>query len=89
LYFGLVTKFPVQRIRSGARLKTRGGHKIVSIDEHLPEAEASMMDTMHLSDSAAYDLAWASTIVNAHGNSCKMGSRRKAKPNGLKCYDRS
>src|SRR2546430_2948644 len=44
-------------------LKRGGGHKIVSIDEHLPEAEASMMDTMHLGDSAAYDLAWASTIV--------------------------
>jgi len=44
-------------------LKRGGGHKIVSIDEHLPEAEASMMDTMHLSDSAAYDLVWASTIV--------------------------
>ena len=35
----------------------------MSIDEHLPEAEASMMDTMHLSDSAAYDLVWASNIV--------------------------
>ena len=44
-------------------LKRGGGHKIVSIDEHLPEAEASMMDTAHLSDSRAYDLVWASTIV--------------------------
>src|SRR5947208_5974186 len=44
-------------------LKRGGGHQIISIDEHLPEAEASMMDTMHLSDSAAYDLVWASTIV--------------------------
>jgi len=35
----------------------------VSIDEHLPEAEASMMDTAHLSDSRGYDLAWASNIV--------------------------
>jgi DNA-directed RNA polymerase specialized sigma24 family protein len=32
------------------RLKRGGGHRIVSIDEHLPEAEASMMDTAHLSD---------------------------------------
>src|SRR6266704_2588759 len=46
------------------RLKRGGGHRIVSIDEHLPEAEASMMDTAHLSDSRSYDLAWASTIVN-------------------------
>jgi RNA polymerase sigma-70 factor (ECF subfamily) len=35
----------------------------VSIDEHLPEAEASMMETAHLSDSRAYDLAWASNIM--------------------------
>ena len=44
-------------------LKRGGGRQIVSIDEHLPEAEAAMMDTMRLSDSAAYDLAWASTVV--------------------------
>jgi DNA-directed RNA polymerase specialized sigma24 family protein len=45
------------------RLKRGGGHRIVSIDEHLPEAEASMMDTAHLSDSHGYDRAWASNIV--------------------------
>jgi RNA polymerase sigma factor (sigma-70 family) len=44
-------------------LKRGGGKQILSIDEYLPEAEASMMDTMHLSDSAAYDLAWASNVV--------------------------
>ena len=44
-------------------LKRGGGHKIVSIDDHFPEAEASIMSTMHLSDSAAYDLAWASNVV--------------------------
>ena len=44
-------------------LKRGGGKQILSIDEHLPEAEASMMETMHLSDSAAYDLVWASNIV--------------------------
>jgi RNA polymerase sigma factor (sigma-70 family) len=44
-------------------LKRGGGHKIVSIDDHLLEAEASMMDTKHLSDSAAYDLVWASNVV--------------------------
>jgi DNA-directed RNA polymerase specialized sigma24 family protein len=44
-------------------LKRGGGKQILSIDEHLPEAEASMMDTMHLSDSAAYDLVWASNVV--------------------------
>ena len=44
-------------------LKRGGGYQIISIDEHLPEAEAAMMDTAHLSDSRSYDLAWASTIV--------------------------
>ena len=44
-------------------LKRGGGQQIVSIDDHLPEAEASMIDTMHLSDSAAYDLVWASNIA--------------------------
>jgi RNA polymerase sigma-70 factor (ECF subfamily) len=44
-------------------LKRGGGHQIISIDEHLPEAEAAMMDTAHLSDSRSYDLAWASTVV--------------------------
>jgi len=45
------------------RLKRGGGHRILSIDEHLSEAEASMMETAHLSDSRGYDLAWASNIV--------------------------
>jgi RNA polymerase sigma-70 factor (ECF subfamily) len=44
-------------------LKRGGGKQIFSIDEHLPEAEAAMMDTAHLSDSRSYDLAWAQTIV--------------------------
>jgi RNA polymerase sigma-70 factor (ECF subfamily) len=35
----------------------------VSIDEHLPEAEASMMDAAHLSDSRCYDVVWASNVV--------------------------
>src|SRR5260370_2993761 len=45
------------------RLKRGGGHRIVSIDEHLPEAEASMMEVAHLSDSRGYDLMRASNIV--------------------------
>src|SRR4029078_12360554 len=36
---------------------------MVSIAHDLPEAEASMMDTAHLSDSRGYDLMWASVIV--------------------------
>lgn len=45
------------------RLKRGGGKQIFSLEEHLPEVEASMMDTMHLNDSAAYDFVWASNIV--------------------------
>src|SRR3954462_2358587 len=44
-------------------LKRGGGKQILSIDELLPETEAAMMDTTHLSDSRSYDLAWASNIV--------------------------
>jgi len=44
-------------------LKRGGGFQIVSIDEHLPEAEASMADTAHLRESRCYDLTWASNIA--------------------------
>ena len=45
-------------------LKRGGGRQIVSIEEHLPEAEAAMLATAHLSDAACYDLVWASNIVS-------------------------
>ena len=45
-------------------LKRGGGRQIVSIDEHLPEAEAAMLATAHLSDAGCYDLVWASNIVS-------------------------
>src|SRR4029450_1593831 len=41
-----------------------GGRQIVSMEDYLPEAEAAMMATAHLSDAACYDLVWASTIVS-------------------------
>ena len=44
-------------------LKRGGSRQIVSIEEHLPEAEAAMLATAHLSDAACYDLVWASNIV--------------------------
>src|SRR6266550_1702938 len=44
-------------------LKRGGGGQIVSIEEHLPEAEAAMLATAHLSDAGCYDLVWASNIV--------------------------
>jgi DNA-directed RNA polymerase specialized sigma24 family protein len=45
-------------------LKRGGGRQIVSIEEHLPEAEAAMLATAHLSDAGCYDVVWASTIVS-------------------------
>jgi DNA-directed RNA polymerase specialized sigma24 family protein len=44
-------------------LKRGGGRQVVSIDEHLPEAEAAMLATSHLSDAGCYDLVWASNVV--------------------------
>jgi RNA polymerase sigma factor (sigma-70 family) len=44
-------------------LKRGGNRKIVSIEEHLPEVESSMMETAYVSDSCSYDLVWASHIV--------------------------
>jgi RNA polymerase sigma-70 factor (ECF subfamily) len=45
-------------------LKRGGGRQIVSIEEHLPEAEAAMLaTTAHLSDAGCYDFVWASNIV--------------------------
>src|SRR5881396_3478628 len=47
------------------RAAKRGGDRqIVSFEEHLPEAEAAMLATSHLSDARCYDLIWASNIVS-------------------------
>src|SRR5206468_10959080 len=45
-------------------LKRGGGRQVLSIEQHLPEAEAAMLATVHLSDAACYDLVWASNIVS-------------------------
>jgi DNA-directed RNA polymerase specialized sigma24 family protein len=49
-----------------ARALKRGGGRgqVLSIEEHLPEAEAAMLATVHLSDAGCYDLVWASNIVS-------------------------
>jgi RNA polymerase sigma factor (sigma-70 family) len=48
-----------------ARALKRGGRRqIVSMEDYLPEAEAAMMATAHLSDAGCYDLVWATTIVS-------------------------
>jgi len=45
------------------RLKRGGGYQIVSIQDHLLEAEAMMVETANLSDSRCYDLVWATNIT--------------------------
>jgi DNA-directed RNA polymerase specialized sigma24 family protein len=45
-------------------LKRGGGRQVLSIEEHLPEAEAAMLATSHFSDARCYDLIWASNIVS-------------------------
>ncbi len=37
--------------------------QILSFDEFIPEAEASMMATQHFDDTTTYDLTWASSIA--------------------------
>ena len=44
-------------------IKRGGNHQFVSFEVLLPQAEAAMYATAHLSDLNAYDVAWASTIV--------------------------
>jgi RNA polymerase sigma factor (sigma-70 family) len=44
-------------------LKRGGAQHFVSFDELLPQAEAAMLATSHLSDVNSYDVAWASSIV--------------------------
>ena len=44
-------------------LKRGGGQKIVSMEEHLAEAEAALTATDHLGDTRLYDQAWAATLV--------------------------
>jgi len=44
-------------------LKRGGAHQFVSFDELVPQAEAAMLATSHLSDANSYDVAWASSVV--------------------------
>ncbi len=61
---GSLQNFLYNQYDRARALKRGGGRQIVSIEEHLPEAEAAMMATAHLSDAGCYDLVWASTIVS-------------------------
>ena len=61
-------------------IKRGGGQHFVSFDELLPQAEAAMMATSHLSDVNSYDVAWASSVVtrawkNVHDRFAAEGKR--------------
>ena len=60
---GSLQNFLFNEYDRASALKRGGGYQIVSIDDHLPEAEASMLDAVHLSDSRCYDLIWAGNVV--------------------------
>jgi RNA polymerase sigma factor (sigma-70 family) len=61
---GSLQNFLFNEYNRARALKRGGGQQIVSIEEHLPEAEAAMSATSHLSDAGCYDLVWASNIVS-------------------------
>jgi RNA polymerase sigma-70 factor (ECF subfamily) len=56
--------FLVNEYNRARALKRGGGRQMVSIEEYLPEAEAAMSATSHLSDTGCYDLVWASGILS-------------------------
>jgi RNA polymerase sigma-70 factor (ECF subfamily) len=58
-----VQNFVFNEYNRARTLKRGGGSQMVSIDQHLPEAEAAMVATSHLSDTSCYDIVWASGIV--------------------------
>ena len=61
---GSLQNFMFNEYDRARALKRGGGRQLVSMEEHLPEAEAAMLATSHLSDARCYDLVWASTIVS-------------------------
>jgi DNA-directed RNA polymerase specialized sigma24 family protein len=61
---GSLQNFLYNEYERARAFKRGGGRQIVSIEEHLPDAEAAMLATAHLSDAGCYDLVWASTIVS-------------------------
>jgi RNA polymerase sigma factor (sigma-70 family) len=60
---GSLQNFLINEHDRARALKRGGDHEILSFDQHLQEAEASMSATSHLDDVSCYDLTWASNIV--------------------------
>jgi RNA polymerase sigma factor (sigma-70 family) len=60
---GALQNFLLKQRERMRALKRGGAQQFVSFDELLPQAEASMLATSHLSDVNSYDVAWASSVV--------------------------
>ena len=60
---GSMQNFLLKQRRGMRTIKRGGAQQFVSFDLHLPETEAAMNATAHLSDVNSYDVAWASRIV--------------------------
>ena len=60
---GSLQNFLLKQHERRSAIKRGGAHQFVSFDEQLPQAEAAMQATSHLSDMNSYDVAWASSIV--------------------------
>ena len=60
---GSLQNFLLKQRERMLALKRGGAHQFVSFDELLPQAEAAMQATSHLSDVNSYDVAWASSVV--------------------------
>jgi DNA-directed RNA polymerase specialized sigma24 family protein len=60
---GALQNFLLKQRERMRALKRGGAQQFVSFDELLPQAEASMRATSHLSDVNSYDVAWASSVV--------------------------
>jgi RNA polymerase sigma-70 factor (ECF subfamily) len=62
---GALQNFLLKQHERRRALKRGGGQQFVSFDQLLPQAEAAMHATSHLSDVNSFDVAWASGIVTA------------------------
>lgn len=60
---GSLQNFLANEYDRAQALKRGGGKQILSLDDNLPEAEASVFETQQNDPSAAYDLTWASGVV--------------------------
>jgi DNA-directed RNA polymerase specialized sigma24 family protein len=73
-------KFLLKQRERMRAIKRGGEQQFVSFDELLPQAEAAMQATCHLSDVSSYDVAWASSVVtrawkNVHDRFAAEGRR--------------